>query len=246
MKKRSALVFGISQRMSGVLSEWTASAAAWKTRRNDLSADWLCPNGCAVLGKGVSDRKGLRINHYRFHTCCPPEAAFVAADEVGMYLEPELPFWGTIAAEGEPEYDKTRQEFLKQEGYDILREYGNHPSFLLFSLGNELWGNPKVLDEILGDYKAVDRRHWYVQGSNNFQFVPTVLVNDDFSVGYVFQKSGCSVDPMPCVMPRRAMCRLKDRKWNTVMMIKSVRHRKQRWRVVSGRSRSSLEQGQRR
>lgn len=190
--------------------------------------------------------KDYGINHYRFHTCCPPEAAFVAADEVGMYLEPELPFWGTIAAEGEPEYDKTRQEFLKQEGYDILREYGNHPSFLLFSLGNELWGNPKVLDEILGDYKAVDRRHWYVQGSNNFQFVPTVLVNDDFSVGYVFQKSGCSVDPMPCVMPRRAMCRLKDRKWNTVMMIKSVRHRKQRWRVVSGRSRSSLEQGQRR
>ena len=104
------------------------------------------------------------------------------------YLEPELPFWGTIAAEGEPEYDKTRQEFLKQEGYDILREYGNHPSFLLFSLGNELWGNPKVLDEILGDYKAVDRRHWYVQGSNNFQFVPTVLVNDDFFCGVRFSK----------------------------------------------------------
>ena len=132
--------------------------------------------------------KDYGINHYRFHTCCPPEAAFVAADEVGMYLEPELPFWGTIAAEGEPEYDKTRQEFLKQEGYDILREYGNHPSFLLFSLGNELWGNPKVLDEILGDYKAVDRRHWYVQGSNNFQFVPTVLVNDDFFCGVRFSK----------------------------------------------------------
>ena len=44
-------------------------------------------------------------------------------------------------------------------------------------------GIPKVLDEILGDYKAVDRRHWYVQGSNNFQFVPTVLVNDDFFCG---------------------------------------------------------------
>lgn len=38
--------------------------------------------------------KDYGINHYRFHTCCPPEAAFVAADEVGMYLEPELPFWG--------------------------------------------------------------------------------------------------------------------------------------------------------
>lgn len=132
--------------------------------------------------------KEYGINHYRFHTCCPPEAAFEAADEIGIYLEPELPFWGTIAAEGEPEYDKTRQEFLKQEGYDILREFGNHPSFLLFSLGNELWGNPEVLDEILGDYKKVDHRHWYVQGSNNFQFVPTVLFNDDFFCGVRFSR----------------------------------------------------------
>ena len=55
--------------------------------------------------------KDYGINHYRFHTCCPPEAAFVAADEVGMYLEPELPFWGTIVAEGEPEYDKRDRNF---------------------------------------------------------------------------------------------------------------------------------------
>ena len=45
-----------------------------------------------------------------------------------------------------------------------------------------------MLDEILGDYKAVDRRHWYVQGSNNFQFVPTALVNDDFFCGVRFSK----------------------------------------------------------
>jgi beta-galactosidase/beta-glucuronidase len=40
--------------------------------------------------------KSYGINHYRFHTCCPPEAAFTAADMFGIYLEPELPFWGTV------------------------------------------------------------------------------------------------------------------------------------------------------
>lgn len=29
------------------------------------------------------------LNHVRFHSWCPPEAAFVAADEMGMYLEIE-------------------------------------------------------------------------------------------------------------------------------------------------------------
>ena len=41
--------------------------------------------------------KSYGINHYRFHTCCPPDAAFTAADLLGIYMEPELPFWGTIA-----------------------------------------------------------------------------------------------------------------------------------------------------
>jgi hypothetical protein len=41
------------------------------------------------------------MNHYRYHTCCPPEAAFIAADMLGIYMEPQLPFWGTITEEGE-------------------------------------------------------------------------------------------------------------------------------------------------
>lgn len=44
----------------------------------------------------LSIAKSYGINHYRFHTCCPPEAAFTAADMLGIYMEPELPFWGTI------------------------------------------------------------------------------------------------------------------------------------------------------
>ncbi len=132
--------------------------------------------------------KEYGINHYRFHTCCPPEAAFDAADEMGMYLEPEIPFWGTVAAKGEPEYDEERQAFLLEEGWRILKEFGSHPSFLMFSLGNELWGSPEELNRILAAYKAADRRHWYTQGSNNFQFAPVILENEDFFCGVRFSR----------------------------------------------------------
>ena len=135
-----------------------------------------------------STAKEYGVNHYRFHTCCPPEAAFAAADEMGIYLAPELPFWGTVAGENETEAEKAGRAYLLEEGFRILREFGNHPSFLIFSLGNELWGSKQVLDEILGKYKARDARHWYVQGSNNFQWFPEVLPHDDFFCGVRFTK----------------------------------------------------------
>lgn len=128
------------------------------------------------------------INHYRFHTCCPPEAAFAAADELGIYLAPELPFWGSVAGEEETEHDRAGRAWLLEEGFRILREFGNHPSFVIFSLGNELWGSPQVLNHILAQYKAEDNRHLYVQGSNNFQFSPVILENDDFFSGVRFSK----------------------------------------------------------
>ena len=129
----------------------------------------------------ISQRYGM--NHYRFHTCCPPEAAFIAADMLGIYMEPELPFWGTIAAPGEDGYNETEQEFLIEEGKKMLDTFGNHPSYCMMSLGNELWGSTKRLNEIIGIYKSNDKRHLYTQGSNNFQFFPSVLENDDFFCG---------------------------------------------------------------
>lgn len=132
--------------------------------------------------------KEYGINHYRFHTCCPPEAGTAAADELGIYLAPELPFWGTVAGEEETEHDREGRMWLLDEGFRILREFGNHPSFVIFSLGNELWGDQQVLNDILGQYKAADGRHLYVQGSNNFQFCPVILENDDFFSGVRFAK----------------------------------------------------------
>lgn len=132
--------------------------------------------------------KSYGINHYRFHTCCPPEAAFVAADMVGIYMEPELPFWGTITDENDGNHNQAEQDYLTREGFSILNSFGNHPSFVMMSLGNELWGSTERLNKILKDYKDLDNRHLYTQGSNNFQFTPVILENDDFFCGVRFSK----------------------------------------------------------
>jgi len=132
--------------------------------------------------------KDYGINHYRFHTCCPPEAAFVAADILGVYMQPELPFWGTITDENDENHNQTEQDYLINEGFSMLKTFGNHPSFVMMSLGNELWGSKERLNTILKDYKTYDNRHLYTQGSNNFQFCPVILENDDFFSGVRFSR----------------------------------------------------------
>ncbi|TYP79205.1 glycoside hydrolase family 2 TIM barrel-domain containing protein [Paenibacillus methanolicus] len=132
--------------------------------------------------------KSYGINHYRFHTCCPPEAAFEAADRLGIYMEPELPFWGTVTDETYENHNEAEQQYLIQEGYRMLEAFGNHPSFVMMSLGNELWGSKERVDGILKDYKAFDNRPLYTQGSNNFQWVPVILEHEDFFCGVRFSK----------------------------------------------------------
>lgn len=133
--------------------------------------------------KVLETSKSYGINHYRYHTCCPPEAAFAAADMLGIYMEPQLPFWGTITTPEDENHNQAEQDFLVEEGFRMLRAFGNHPSYCMMSLGNELWGSQEILNGILGQYKAFDSRHLYTQGSNNFQWFPCVLDNDDFFVG---------------------------------------------------------------
>lgn len=127
--------------------------------------------------------KSWGINHYRFHTCCPPDAAFTAADILGIYMQPELPFWGTITTEKDENHNDTEQQYLIEEGRRILKTFGNHPSFVMMSLGNELWGSAERMAEIIREYKTLDSRHLYTQGSNNFQFWPSILPEDDFFSG---------------------------------------------------------------
>jgi len=127
--------------------------------------------------------KDYGVNHYRFHTCCPPDAAFTAADELGIVMSPELPFWGTITEEGEEGYDAAERTFLFGEGLRMLGEFGHHPSFVFLSMGNELWGSKKALNAMLAQYRAFDPDKLYISGANNFQWVPEVLAEEDVFVG---------------------------------------------------------------
>lgn len=130
---------------------------------------------------GIAKEYG--INHYRYHTACPPDAAFTAADLLGVYMAPELPFWGTVAEEDEEGYDERERDFLFQEGFRVLREYGHHPSFLWLSLGNELWGSKDVLNRMMRAYREADDTKLYSSGANNYQFVPDVLDEENVFVG---------------------------------------------------------------
>ena len=103
------------------------------------------------------------LNHVRFHSWCPPEAAFVAADELGIILQPELPFWGSF-----DEKDSLLMNFLHKEGENILRWYGHHPSFRMFALGNELWGSIDKMAEFIADFRKIAPDKVYTFGSNYY------------------------------------------------------------------------------
>lgn len=138
--------------------------------------------------KVMKTAKEYGINHYRFHTCCPPDAAFTAADMLGIYMEPELPFWGTIQAKDEPEFNAAEQDYLISEGMRIVKEFSYHPSFVMMSLGNELWGSAKRLGEIINIFRCINSDILYTSGSNNFQFYPTEVPEEDFYVAVRFDR----------------------------------------------------------
>ncbi len=77
------------------------------------------------------------LNHMRFHSWCPPEAAFEAADELGFYLQPECGMWNEISP------GSAMDEMLQAETARMLKAYGNHPSFMLLSPSNEPKGRWK-------------------------------------------------------------------------------------------------------
>lgn len=100
------------------------------------------------------------LNHVRFHSYCPPEAAFLAADLTGIYIQPEGPSWPNHGVRlGRGEYIDT---YLLDESMRIVDEYGNHPSFCFFAFGNEPAGNwVKWCNEKVPLMKQYDSRHLY-------------------------------------------------------------------------------------
>ncbi|WP_420115152.1 sugar-binding domain-containing protein [Pseudactinotalea sp.] len=124
----------------------------------------------------VSQEHGLNL--LRFHSWCPPEAAFVAADEAGLYLQVEAPIWanqGAAIGEGRPV-----DAFLWEETRRILDTYGNHPSFLMMAHGNEPGGrDAEFLAAWVSAWRRYDPRRLYTSGAgwpaieeNDFDNIP--------------------------------------------------------------------------
>lgn len=101
--------------------------------------------------------KEYGLNHVRFHSWCPPEAAFRAADSMGIYLQVECGGWAEIGS------GKPQDEWFRRESDRILKEYGNHPSFCLMAYGNEPSGDGqgRYLSELIEYWRGKDPRHVY-------------------------------------------------------------------------------------
>lgn len=127
--------------------------------------------------------KEYGMNHVRFHSWCPPEAAFIAGDELGMYLQVELPMWIKDAGKY-----PARRDFFEKEMFAILDTYGNHPSFLLMCNGNENEGDFAVLEDLVKKGQAYDDRHLYSASTAR-----THVASDQYYVSHVTEKGWITV-----------------------------------------------------
>ncbi|MGM9811372.1 MAG: sugar-binding domain-containing protein [Muribaculaceae bacterium] len=121
--------------------------------------------------------KAYGLNHVRYHSWCPPEAAFAAADQVGMYLEVECSSWAnssTTLADRRP-----IDRYIMDEAEAMLRAYGNHPSFIMMMYGNEPAGKNmnEYLTQFVNHFKSRDNRRLYASAAG----WPNLPVNDFLS-----------------------------------------------------------------
>jgi len=105
------------------------------------------------------------LNHVRFHSWCPPEAAFEAADEMGVYLQVECSSWAnqsTQLGSGLP-----IDQYIWDESKRIVKAYGNHPSFVMMAYGNEPGGlkYSEFLTEFVTWWKEKDNRRVYTSAA---------------------------------------------------------------------------------
>lgn len=115
----------------------------------------------------LSTYSSYGVNCMRFHSHCPPDAAFAAADELGMMMQPELSHWNpNTAFEDEESWNYYRLELEM-----ILRAYANHPSFVMLTLGNELKCGGKgyrCMADLINMAREFDHTRMYAEGSNAF------------------------------------------------------------------------------
>jgi len=144
--------------------------------------------------------KAYGLNHVRFHSWCPPQAAFVAADRIGLYLQPEviwLDWWMAVDNPGREEmntkgrpkglgHNASADSFAQKEIATMLTNYGNHASFTTMAIGNELGNSDfQVMESWLKPFKEKDPRRLYAVSSAR-----KITELDQFIVTHYIDKLG--------------------------------------------------------
>lgn len=105
------------------------------------------------------------VNCMRFHSHIPPEAAFIAADRMGMLMQPELSHWNPRTAFE----DDASYAYYFRELTESVKWLCNHPSFVMLTFGNELaageLGHARM-NELLNKARALDATRLYANASN--------------------------------------------------------------------------------
>ncbi|MGA2061664.1 MAG: sugar-binding domain-containing protein [Thermoguttaceae bacterium] len=110
--------------------------------------------------KIIQTCKDYGLNHIRFHSWCPPDAAFTASDELGFYIQPECGMWNSFTP------GNVISKMLELETARIERAYGNHPSFVLLSPSNEPAGRWQgVLEPWTVNWYKQDPRRLYAENT---------------------------------------------------------------------------------
>lgn len=132
--------------------------------------------------------KDFGLNYMRFHSFCPPEAAFVAADEEGFYLQVECGMWNIFHEDGQ------MVEFLWKETKRILDTFGNHPSFVMLSPSNEPGGDwyKPLTDWVIKSREYDSRRLYTAQSGWPYPMKPKDIKNTDY---VYFHRSGYGIMP---------------------------------------------------
>ncbi|MCY1721129.1 hypothetical protein OU798_12295 [Prolixibacteraceae bacterium Z1-6] len=147
--------------------------------------------------------KEYGLNHARFHSWCPPEAAFKAANRVGIYLQAEASIWidwwmsTDMIERGRPEmdtkghptglgHDAERDKFVIAEMNRVVDTYGNNPSFTMFCIGNELGNSDfNVMKQWVADLKEKDPRRLYAVSTAR-----TITEVDDYCATHYIKDFG--------------------------------------------------------
>uniref|UniRef100_UPI0031BA09C9 discoidin domain-containing protein n=6 Tax=Ligaoa zhengdingensis TaxID=2763658 RepID=UPI0031BA09C9 len=136
--------------------------------------------------KLFSTYQSFGINAVRFHSWCPPEAAFAVADRMGLFLQPELSCWDAGSMFDGP----VEKDYYTKEAKAIVKEYANHPSFVMLTFGNELvfaGGGYEFADQLLAQLKEQDATRLYSFASNAGYGGTAPTAHSEFFTGQVYR-----------------------------------------------------------